>query len=85
MSSLSEPVSPVAQQLAAEFEHPSSAAIWSRAVEIFGDDTTARDWMQTPRDIFGGRSPKELLESGDPQQQRRVIEVLIRIDYGVFS
>jgi uncharacterized protein (DUF2384 family) len=54
-------------------------------LEVFGDETKARSWMRTPRDIFGGRSPEELAATGDPAKQRGVLEVLIRIDYGVFS
>jgi hypothetical protein len=41
--------------------------------------------MTSGRDIFGGQSPEELTSSADPAQLRRVLEVLIRIDYGVFS
>ena len=41
--------------------------------------------METPRDIFGGRSPRELVATGDRAQERRVLEVLLRIDHGVFS
>ena len=85
MSSLPGSLSTSAKQLAAELEHPSASAIRSRAVEVFGDETKAHNWMKTCRDIFGGKSPEELIESGDPDQQRRVIEILIRIDYGVFS
>ncbi|MBV9505574.1 MAG: DUF2384 domain-containing protein, partial [Acidobacteriia bacterium] len=44
-----------------------------------------RRWLNTPRDLFGGSTPEELIESGNPDEQRRVLEVLIRIDYGVFS
>lgn len=35
--------------------------------------------------IFEGRSPQELVNTGDPAEQRRVLTILIRIDYGVFS
>jgi hypothetical protein len=41
--------------------------------------------MTTPRDLFDGRTPEELVNSGDAANQRRVLEILIRIDYGVFS
>jgi hypothetical protein len=41
--------------------------------------------MNTPRDIFGGRSPQDLAESGRAEEQRRVLQVLVRIEYGVFS
>ena len=71
--------------MAEELKHPNAHAIWNRAIEIFGEEAKARSWMTTPRDLFGGRPPEELVESGDPAEQRRVLEVLIRIDYGVFS
>src|ERR1035438_4169202 len=61
-------------------EHPSAHAIWNRALEVFGDEAQARSWMDTPRDIFGGRSPQDLVTTGDPAEQRRVLEVLIRIE-----
>jgi hypothetical protein len=41
--------------------------------------------MNSGRDIFGGRSPQDLLATGDAAEERRVLEVLLRIDYGVFS
>ena len=74
-----------AEQLAGQLQHPSANSIWSRALEVFGDEAKARSWMDTPRDIFGGRSPQDLVATGDAAEQRRVLEVLLRIDYGVFS
>jgi putative toxin-antitoxin system antitoxin component (TIGR02293 family) len=74
-----------AQQLAAQLEHPSANSIWIRALEVFGDDTKARSWMNSPRDVFGGRSPQDMVDTGNAAEQRRVLEVLLRIDYGVFS
>jgi putative toxin-antitoxin system antitoxin component (TIGR02293 family) len=85
MASLHGPAPASAEQLAEELKHPNANAIWNRAVEIFGDEAKARSWMKTPRDLFDGHTPEELLETGDPGQQRRVLEILIRIDYGVFS
>ena len=41
--------------------------------------------MNNPRDIFEDRSPQELVDTGDTAEQRRVLTVLIRIDYGAFS
>jgi uncharacterized protein (DUF2384 family) len=73
------------EQLTAELEHPKAGAIWARALDTFGDESMARHWMNTPRDIFGGRSPQQLIDTGDASEQRRVITTLIRIDYGVFS
>ena len=74
-----------ADQLAAEFAHPDADSIWSRAREVFGDEAKALHWMNAPRDILGGMSPQQLLDTGDAAQQRRVLTVLVRIDYGVFS
>jgi putative toxin-antitoxin system antitoxin component (TIGR02293 family) len=82
MGSLHEPTP---TELAAQLEHPNANSIWSRALEVFGDEAKARSWMDTPRDIFGGRSPQDLVATGDSSEQRRVLEVLLRIDYGVFS
>ena len=59
------------------------SSISNRAVEVFGDENKARSWMDTPRDIFGGRSPQDLVATGEAAAQRRVLEVLLRIDYGV--
>ena len=83
MGSLQSPTP--AEQLGAQLEHPSANSIWSRALEVFGDENKARSWMDTPRDIFGGRSPQGLVATGDVAEQRHVLEVLLRIDYGVFS
>jgi uncharacterized protein (DUF2384 family) len=85
MASLHGPAPATADQLFEELAHPSASRIWNRALEIFGDPEKARSWMETARDIFDGLTPEELVQSGDPAAQRRVLEVLIRIDYGVFS
>ncbi|HEY3456190.1 MAG TPA: MbcA/ParS/Xre antitoxin family protein [Bryobacteraceae bacterium] len=74
-----------ADQLAAQLEQPNAQVIWTRALEVFGDEGKAQSWMSTPRDIFDGRSPEELVATGSADAQRRVLEILIRIDYGVFS
>ena len=85
MGSPHGPAPASAEQLAEELAHPNANAIWNRALEIFGEEAKARSWMNTPRDLFDGRTPEELVQSGDAAEQRRVLEVLIRIDYGVFS
>ena len=73
------------EQLTAELAHPEAGAIWARALDTFGDEATTKHWMNTPRDIFGGRSARQLVDTGDAAEQRRVLTALIRIDYGVFS
>jgi putative toxin-antitoxin system antitoxin component (TIGR02293 family) len=85
MGRLQEPTPTSAERLAAQLERPDPQAIWSRAVEVFGDEAKANSWMSTPRDIFDGRAPEELVATGNAAEQRRVLEVLLRIDYGVFS
>jgi putative toxin-antitoxin system antitoxin component (TIGR02293 family) len=79
------PVQTTPEQLAAQLARPDAKAIWNRALEVFGDEAKARSWMVAPRDLFGGRTPKDLVQTGDPMEQRRVLQVLLRIDYGVFS
>jgi len=74
-----------ADQLAAQLAHPNAQAIWTRAVEVFGDESKAQSWMNTPRDIFWGQTPEALVATGNTDAQRRVLEILLRIDYGVFS
>ena len=76
---------PSRDALPAELEHPNANRIGSSALEVFGDEAKARSWMTAPRDILDDKSPQQLIETGDVDQQRRVLEVLIRIDYGVFS
>jgi antitoxin Xre/MbcA/ParS-like protein len=85
MGSLHGAVPTPAEQLAAQLEHPNAKAIWNRALEVFGEEAKARSWMNTPRDNFDGRTPQDLVATGDIAEQRRVLEVLLRIDYGVFS
>jgi len=85
MASLHGPEVTTAEQLAAQLDHPNANTIRNYALEVFGEEAKARSWMSSPRDIFGGRTPEDLLSTGDAAEQRRVLEVLVRIDYGVFS
>jgi uncharacterized protein (DUF2384 family) len=85
MASLHGSEATTAEQLAAQLDHPNANAIRNYALEVFGEAAKARSWMSSRRDIFGGRTPEDLLLTGDAAEQRRVLEVLVRIDYGVFS
>ena len=85
MGNLQRPSPTPADQLAAQLEHPNATAIWKRALEVFGDEAKMKSWMNTPRDIFDGRTPRDLISTGDVAEQRRVLQILLRIDYGVFS
>jgi hypothetical protein len=73
------------EQLTAELAHPNASLVWGRALETFGDEAIAKRWMEGHRDIFGGHSAQELVDSGNADEQRRVLTALIRIDYGVYS
>jgi putative toxin-antitoxin system antitoxin component (TIGR02293 family) len=77
--------STTAEQLGAELDHPNANDIWMYALEVFGDEAKSRSWMSSPLDILGGRTPEDLVSTGVAAEQRRVLEVLLRIDYGVFS
>ena len=68
-----------------QLEHPSSKAIWERAVEVFGSEDTARQWMRTPLPILGQCTPEQYSSSGDTAKQREVLTLLGRIDYGIFD
>jgi len=83
MASSHRPTS--SEELAAQLEHPSAEVVWNRALEVFGDEAKARSWMSTPLGILGGRTPQTLVATGNAVEQRHVLEVLLRIDYGVFS
>ena len=85
MSTKPELASTSVGELKLQLEHPSSQIIWERALEVFGDKTKARRWMNRKRAIFAGHSPKELSNSGDAVQQRKVLEALISIDYGMYT
>jgi uncharacterized protein (DUF2384 family) len=85
MSSLQAPIVTSPEHLVEQLQNPTGEAIWNRAVEIFGDEVKAKSWMTSSREVFDGRSPQQLVSTADASQLRRVLEVLIRIDYGVFS
>jgi uncharacterized protein (DUF2384 family) len=85
MGSLQAPIVSSPGQLEEQLQHPTAEAIWARAVEVFGDEARARSWLASSRELFGGHSPEELVSTADPAQLRRILEILIRIDYGVFS
>jgi uncharacterized protein (DUF2384 family) len=68
-----------------QLEHPSSEAIWQRAVEVFGSEELARKWMNTSLPILDQSTPGQYSSSGDAAKQREILAILDRIDYGMFS
>ena len=55
----------------------------SQAVEVLGTIDKARVWLKTPNRALGGDVPLELLDTDIGARQ--VEEVLLRINYGIFS
>lgn len=58
------------------------ANLYAHAADVVGDDTLARQWMQTPRLVFGDRTPFEL--AGSELGAREVEDLLLRVEHGVF-
>ena len=68
-----------------QLEHPSAKTIWARAVEVFGSEDLAREWMRTPLPLLDQHTPEEYAQSEDRDKQRETLIILGRIDYGLFS
>ena len=59
------------------------SAVWAHAVEVFGTEQKALQWMATRLSELNERTPEEVL-TADPASDE-VDAVLDRIEYGVFS
>lgn len=59
------------------------ARIGARALEVFENVGTARNWLKRPNRALGGTVPFELLDTDAGTEQ--VDELLTRIEYGVYS
>lgn len=55
----------------------------SQAVEVLGTIDKARVWLKTPNRALGGEMPLDLLDTDIGARQ--VEEVLLRLNYGIFS
>lgn len=58
------------------------ADLYAHASKVIGDDDLARQWMQTPRDVFGGKTPFEM--AGSELGAQEVDSLLHRVEHGVF-
>lgn len=58
------------------------ADLYAHASKVMGDDASARRWMQTPRDVFGNRTPFEM--AGSELGAQEVDNLLLRVEHGVF-
>ena len=74
-----------AAELQMQLDHPSAEIIRWRATEVFGNAEKAGVWLHRPRRIFHGRSPEQIVESGDIEGMREVLKALIAIEFGTFS
>ena len=53
------------------------------ALEVFGSDSLAEEWFQTPIPALSGRKPSDLLEDVNGHEQVR--QLLYKLKYGDFS
>ena len=66
-------------------DHPSEDFIRHYAFEVFGDRNRTGDWLRSPIPALDNATPESLLKSTIDDCLRRVLSVLIQIDYGVVS
>ena len=64
---------------------PSDELIGQYVVEVFGDADRAGVWLTSRIPSLGNDTPESLLLSGEIENLRRVLEALVRIDYGVIG
>ena len=85
MGAKSGPAATSPPELAYQLEHPSVEVVWARAVEVFGGEDLAGQWMRTPLPMLGDATPEAHCTSGDAGKQREVLTILGRIDYGLIG
>jgi uncharacterized protein (DUF2384 family) len=85
MGAIRTPAGTTAPEQAYQLEHPTAEVIRARAVEVFGKEELAADWLRTPLPILNGCSPEQYALSQDVAKRREVLVILGRIDYGMFS
>ena len=65
-------------------QHPSGLAqVTELAVRVLGTRELARAWLNTPALALDGKLPIDLLDNETATQS--VMDLLIRIEYGVYS
>ena len=74
-----------APELQLYMEYPCEVSIRQYAFEVFGDPAKTQDWLSSEIPSLGNSTPESLLTCGDPESLRRVLGVLVQIDYGVVS
>jgi len=61
----------------------TNPTIWTRALELFGDEQKVIRWLATPLSELNNRTPEEVLREAPGGDEVAVI--LDRMEYGVFS
>jgi putative toxin-antitoxin system antitoxin component (TIGR02293 family) len=56
---------------------------YEKAKEIFGSQENAVKWLKSPNSVLGGITPVEAMSSRFGAEE--VMDILGRIEYGVFS
>jgi uncharacterized protein (DUF2384 family) len=79
------PATTAPPEQAYQLEHATAEIIRARAVEVFGKEDLAADWLRTSLSILDGCTPEEYALSQDIGKRREVLIILGRIDYGMFS
>lgn len=59
------------------------ARLYQNAVEVFGDEQSARIWLKSPARALGGAAP--IICAGTEVGSREVEHLLGRIEFGVFT
>ena len=64
---------------------PRISELEDYAAEVFGGRDAAEEWLNTPLWELDNLSPREIVARGGDAAVERVRDVLLRIEYGVYS
>ena len=79
-------LSPVdAPELQLMVEYPREDVIRRYSAQVLGDGRRSEAWLNSEIPSLGFATPESLLQSADQESLRRVLKVLIQIDYGVIG
>ncbi len=59
------------------------AELWTQGLDIFGNEADFRDWLMQKNLALGNRIPMQMLAS--PLGREHIKEVLLRIEWGIYS
>ena len=61
------------------------ARLQAKANNVLGSREKATDWMKAPNGALGGATPISVLDTDTESGARAAEDVLVRIEFGVFS